>query len=90
MSLDTAASHQAQLLVPALEPHRRRLLDKFPCAEVHDDRPGGINFLKDDPQFVALIMAAPFTTPQLPLPFDAPKLSLPFTSIKLSLAIYYP
>ena len=52
--------------------------------------PGRINFLKDDPQFVALKMAAPFTTPQLPLPFDAPKLSLPFTTIKLSLAIYYP
>ena len=53
-------------------------------------QPGRINFLKDDPQFVALIMAAPFTTPQLPLPYDAPKLSPPFTSIKLSLAIYYP
>ena len=43
MSLDTVASPQAwlhggQLLVPALEPHCRRLLDKFPCAEVHDDR----------------------------------------------------
>ena len=52
--------------------------------------PGCINFLKDDPQFVGLIMAAPFTTTKLSLPFSAPKVSLPFSIPKLSLAIYYP
>ena len=51
---------------------------------------GRINFLRVNPQFVALIMAAPFTTPRLSLPLTAPKLSLPFTCSKMSLAIYYP
>ena len=49
--------------------------------------PGCINFLKDDPQFVGLIMAAPFTTPKLSLPFTAPKLPLPFTTLKVSLVV---
>ena len=35
----------------------------------YEARPGGINFLRDDPQFEALIMAAPFTTSKLSLPF---------------------
>ena len=52
--------------------------------------PGCIYFLRDDPQFAALQMAAPFTTPKLSLPFTAPELSLPFTSPQLSLPFTAP